>query len=152
MNDLQTDTPRKRNRTKLAVWTTVIVCILVIVASPGYWMLGSLASWNGPEDDIAIVYLLSPFVIIHAIILFRCGLLPHFISALVFAAILTALLVARHFEISGRGGYDQWHANRSLESLGYTLGWIALGLAFSVFRWYLAPEPELDEKPNSRSA
>jgi hypothetical protein len=92
--------------------------------------MGALASWGGPEDDIAIVYLLAPFVLLHAFLVSRCGRRLHFISAFIFASIVAALLVARHIEISGRRGYDRWHANRSLESLGWTLAWFGLGFAF----------------------
>ena len=147
----KSDMPRQRNPTKRAVWTTVIFCVLTIVAAPGYWIMGALASWGGPEDDIAIVYLLTPFVLLHAFLVSRGGLRLHFFSALAYISVVSSLLIARHIEISGRGGYDRWHANRSLESLGWLLVWSTLALAFSLVRWYAAPEPELDEKPNDRN-
>ena len=56
------------------------------------------------------------------------------ISSLVFFGVVAILCVVRHFEISDRMGYSQWHARRSLEALAWSIPWFIGAGCFSLLR------------------
>ena len=118
---------------KRAVVITTVFVFLTLLASPGYWMAAALSRFSGPEDDIAIVYCLSPFILLHAFLTSRAGFRVCLGCSTAFALVVVGLCLARHFEIAPMLGYDRWHANRSLESLAWSLFWFVVGLIFCVF-------------------
>ena len=111
----------------------MLLCIGTLLLAPAYWFYEALASWGGPGDDIAIIYILFLPVLFHGMIIEKYGFKRTAIRSGVYFSLIAILCIARHIEISCRGGYDQWHANRSLESLGWTLPWFAVGLIASLF-------------------
>ena len=119
------------NRATLA---SVGFSAVILLLSPAYWFVCILASWTGPEDDIAIVYLLAVPILLHGFVTAKYGLTLATKSALILFLLIAILCVARHFEIAGRSGYNTWLANRSLLSLAWCIPWFLGGLSFSLFR------------------
>lgn len=119
------------NRATLA---TVGFSAVILLLSPAYWYVCILASWAGPENDIAIIYLLAFPILLHGFVTSKYGLKLAAKSALMFFSLIAVLCIARHFEIAGRSGYNSWLANRSLESLAWSIPWFLAGLSFAFFR------------------
>lgn len=120
--------------------TTLKFCVATVIFAPVYWFVGALATWgSGPEDDIAIIYILGLPILLHGMMIEKYGLKRAAKCALVYFLLISILCFARHIEISGRSGYNARRANRSLESLAWTLPWFAVGLFASLF-----------SKPNNR--
>ena len=114
---------------------TIGFCILILALSYAYWILAALGSMGGgPEDDIVIVYLLVLPILIHGFQVGKYGSRSAAISSLIFFGVVAILCVARHFEISDRMGYSQWHARRSLEALTWSIPWFVVAACFSFLR------------------
>jgi hypothetical protein len=118
---------------------TLTFCIATAILAPAYWFIGAFMSWGGPEDDIAILYILFLPIMFHGMMIEKYGFRRTAKSSLVYFSLIAILCVARYIDISGRSGYDQWHANRSLESLAWTLPWFAVGLLASLFSKPIEP-------------
>jgi hypothetical protein len=112
---------------------TMLLCIGTLLLAPAYWFYEALASWGGPGDDIAIIYILFLPVLFHGMIIEKYGFKRTAIRSGVYFSLIAILCIARHIEISGRGGYSQQLAYRSLESLAWTLPWFSVGLIASLF-------------------
>jgi hypothetical protein len=117
----------------------VLFCIGILLLSPVYWFVCALASWSGPEDDIAIIYLLAVPIVFHGFITGKYGFMQATKSALIFFTFIAALCVVRHFELAGRGGYSSRMANRCLESLAWSVPWFLGSLSFSILRKAIDP-------------
>jgi hypothetical protein len=112
-----------------------------------YFADGALGSWGGgPEDDIAIIYLLAVPILLHGFVTAKYGLKLATRSALILFLLVATLCIARHFEISGRSGYNDWHANRSLLSLAWSIPWFLGGLSFTLIRKTVSPIIEESEQ------
>ena len=111
---------------------TMLLCVGTVILAPVYWFIEALKSWGGPGDDIAIIYILFLPILIHGMTIAEYGIKRTAIRSLVYFLVIAILCIVRHFEVSGRSGYDHWHANRSLESLVWTLPWFAVGLVVSL--------------------
>ena len=114
---------------------TIGFCVLILALSPAYWILSALGSMGGgPEDDIVIVYLLVLPILIHGFLVGRYGYRSAIISSLILFCVVATLCVARHLDISGRVGYSEWHARRSLEALAWSIPWLVGAGCFSALR------------------
>lgn len=132
------------NRATLA---TVGYSAVILLLSPAYWFVCILGSWGGgPEDDIAIIYLLAVPILLHGFVTAKYGVKLATKSALMLFLLVATLCIARHFEISGRGGYNDWHANRSLLSLAWSIPWFLGGLSFTLIRKTVSPIIEESEQ------
>jgi hypothetical protein len=112
---------------------TMLLCIGTVLLAPAYWFYEALASWGGPGDDIGIIYILFLPILFHGMIIEKYGFKRTAQRSLVYFSLIAILCIARHIEISGRGGYSQRLAYRSLESLAWTLPWFGVGLIASIF-------------------
>ena len=112
---------------------TLMFCIGTILFAPAYWFIAALMSWGVPGDDINIIYILFLPILFHGMMIEKYGFKRTAVGSLVYLLLIAILCIARHFEISGQGGNNQGQANRSLESLGWTLPWFAVGLMASLF-------------------
>jgi len=131
------------NRATLA---TVGCSAVILLLSPAYWFVCILASWVGPEDDIAIIYILAVPILLHGFVTAKYGLKLATKSALMLFLLVSTLCIARHFEISGRSGYNNWLANRSLLSLAWSIPWFLGGLSFTLIRKTVSPIIEESEQ------
>ena len=114
---------------------TIGFSVLVLALSPAYWFLSALGSMGGgPGDDIVIVYILVLPILVHGFLVGCYGYRHAAISSLVFFGVVAFLCVVRHFEISDRMGYSQWHARRSLEALAWSIPWFIGAGCFSLLR------------------
>ena len=89
---------------------------------------------GGPEDDIAIIYLLAGPILIHGFLVAKYGCRPALMSGLILFGFIAGICLMRHFEIQSRVGYSPWHAKRSLESLMWSIPWFAASLSFFLIR------------------
>ena len=130
---------------------TLTFCIATAVLAPAYWFIGMLTTWGGgPEDDIAIIYILGLPVLFHGMMIQKYGFKQAAKGSLIYFSLIAMLCFARHVDISNRTGYSQWHANRSLESLAWTLPWFFVGLFASLFskpKESIAAEQERPDPP-----
>ena len=130
-----------------ATLATVGCSAVILLLSPAYWFVGILASFGGgPEDDIAIIYLLAVPIFLHGFVVAKYGLKLATKSALMLFLLVATLCIARHFEISGRSGYNDWLANRSLLSLAWSIPWFLSGLFFTLIRKTVSPIIEESEQ------
>jgi len=130
---------------------SVRFCIGVLILAPVYWFLSAMASWNGPPDDIAIIYILAAPITLHAFITGKYGFKRAAKSALMFFAVVAALCFARHIELSTQPGYSARMAARCLESLAWSVPWFLGGRPFTNYR-KTVNEPELAAADDWRSA
>ena len=112
---------------------TLMFCVGTILFAPAYWFIAGIMSWGSPVDDINIIYILFLPILFHGMMIEKYGFKRTAVGSLVYLLLIAILCIARHIEISGYGGSYQRHANRSLESLGWTLPWFAVGLIASLF-------------------
>ena len=120
--------------TRLSLITTTVFSMLLLVLIPVYWFTGAIASMAGPIDDIFIVYILAPFILIHGFIVTRFGFRNAVISTLIFFLAVAIVCIARHLEISHRIGYSDWLARRSLLALAWSIPWFLAPLAVGSLR------------------
>ena len=135
---------------KRATLTTIEFCLWILLLSPVYWFLCLMVSWSGPEDDIAIIYLLAFPILLHGFVIARYGLKQATKSALIFFSLIATLCIARHFEIAGRSGYNSWLANRSLVSLAWSIPWFLGSLSFTLLRKTVSSTIEDTEQSKRR--
>jgi type IV secretory pathway VirB2 component (pilin) len=116
------------------LFKTMTTGLVILGLSVLYWFGEAFASANGPLGDIAAIWIIAPVIICHALMFGRQGLASYLRSAaavgLLLSAIcylLSAILLARHFEIAHRGRYDRWHANRSYHLLFWSFVWFGVG-------------------------
>jgi len=130
--------------TRKSLAITLAFSVFTLITAIVYWFAASLASWGGPEDDIAIVYILAAPMLLHGFLVARHGWRNALLSSLLLYGFIAILCVARHTEISNRIGYSDWHAKRSLEALLWSVPWFLTALGFVFVR--KKPETKNEER------
>lgn len=131
---------------------SVLFCAGVLMLAPAYWILGALASWNGPVDDIGIIHILAAPITLHGFVAGKYGFKRAAKSALMLFSVVAVLCLARHIELANHPGYSVRMAGRCLESLAWFVPWFLGGLSFSIFRKTVRDAPQAAGDDDWRAA
>ncbi|RYD40173.1 MAG: hypothetical protein EOP85_14715 [Verrucomicrobiaceae bacterium] len=101
---------------------SVVFCVLVALISPVYYIGLAMLS-PGPVDHILIVYVATPLILLHGLLVARYGVAAAAKSAFIlFCAIALACLTMR-YSMRINPGYSEWLIFRPVVALGFAAMW-----------------------------
>ncbi len=111
---------------------SICFCVLTALLAPAYYVATGLLSMGGPVDNIIMLYIIVPLVLLHGLLVAPYGLRGALKSAIIYFGMIAVCCGSLSYSMSISTSFSNWQIGRPIEVLAWSVPWFAFALSFTV--------------------